>query len=325
MPTSTPTSRYNDLYLIGKYTDNRNYILQFLTLRTYSAVFKHVILSLLSSSYDDIRSAIASNADISDFVICQIFSSSLSSTDRECVSYSDVMQDTDEDEEEGEYVLTAVFDIVSDEKMHAYKQWLMNEVISPNFHIKVANLMNEQLNNITLSNGRRRRLVGAYDYFSVMDLSVIDANNVTKSDSDEQLLSPSSASAEVTTTIAVGVGVPALLLLIVIVAFVYYYKMKSRRKENKVQADNNTNEYAEEVEMNKVENVNEIEGGDDDQRQPGNEGMGVNEEGHEEIVDEVNETYQQIAVDEQIVHAINQTSELVDDEAEENDEAVFVV
>jgi len=231
---------YNNLHLICKYEDDKDYVTLTLSFADYANAMQDVLFSLLQTGSDE--------ADITQFIICTVFSKTLPNTDTECPSYSELIENEDEDEDE--YIAIGTVDIFAEENLNTYKQWIINELTSKNFAILFENQMNQRLDNLTKSGQlrRRRRLLETYESFKVIELSVVDGNNATDEDSDNEQLTGQEADSTVIVVVSV-VGV--VLLLLVIGGLVYLYcRTKNVTKEN---------DDAYRVQMASTSNVNGIE------------------------------------------------------------------
>eukprot|EP01084_Bolivina_argentea_P104574 187240_1 len=314
LSTNVPTSQRKGLYIICHYNDNKDYIIQFITLFNYAKTMMNVILSSVqSTSLQPINYESSVNnevtawkrAGIFDFTICTVFDTMLSN--QNCPSYTNIVK-------ESQYIAFGTFGIVVDNELSVYKQWIIKQFESAELTNEVTLNMNDKLDNITSVTRTRMLLSDVYNSFEMFKIEIIDPNDTTISiistidngeSKDNNLHSSNKSNTDIHIFIIVTVVI--CLILIIVTACVLYFK-KSNIYNDNAEGEGEYNDV--DIEMHGREGIDEdviTKHADIDKII---DAMKINDVNVDQVVNIINNTHDvERNADEDIIDIINQRQE----------------
>eukprot|EP01084_Bolivina_argentea_P074144 134522_1 len=242
IPTLSPTTQKR-LHFICYYKDDED-ILTKLTLSEYGNKFMNIIIKTIESITSEAfyYNKATKNAlnpwikgGVLNFTICNIFDTELDNVNFECPVY---LKNSNE-KNKNIFISVGVFDIISDNELNQYQEWIVSNLESQSFKNMFTENMNDEL---TETISTRRRLL-EYDAFKAIRFMIVDPMN--------DKVSEEQTDGETIILIVVIIGV---LFVLIILSLLVYLKYKKQSKEQEGIPDNKQN-MEQEIEMNELQNI----------------------------------------------------------------------
>eukprot|EP01083_Nonionella_stella_P261281 889841_1 len=243
-PSQSPTE-LRSLYLICRYTDDKELALTYLSLSDYAQIILDAVLgaikreTLQPTDYNEASPntlAPWNKGGISDLTICKVFSDNLRNVPI-CVLAKRIctLPSIDDSEESVQYLAVGIFDIVVDNELNKYQEWITDAITSVHFKNTLTEIMNDKLSSYAEVE---------YDAFEALHVKIMDPLNCSMSTTkmDEKVEHDPGINSDGTITIYITIIVILVVVIIVLLVTVVGIKrVKHKDKEDGENGDN-TNE-----------------------------------------------------------------------------------